>query len=277
MMDTFVYDLGPFNERLLTPDLNELMMRSLAVALLAAFGFYAQSMMNKLEKSDQRLARMNQCFLSFGPDPVENINSLTKLCGELLGASSSFYNRLDQGLMCSWGQWHTPAGFSCEGSPEGRICYDVINKGSEGVIVVNNLQETVYARTDPSVVGCGLKTYIGHAVRLGQDVVGSLCTFYHDEYVPREEDKRLLGIIASAVGVEEVRGQARNALRESERQMRKLSARLISAQEVERKRIARQLHDSIGQSLSAIKYSIEDDARAQRAGSRRSPDQASRG
>lgn len=47
------------------------------------------------------------------------------------------------------------------------------------------------------------------------------------------------------------------ALQESENQLRDLSARLLAAQEEERKRVARELHDSIGSSLSAIKFGLE--------------------
>ncbi len=43
----------------------------------------------------------------------------------------------------------------------------------------------------------------------------------------------------------------------SERELRLLSARLLGAQEEERKRIAAELHDSIGAMLSAVKYSLE--------------------
>jgi signal transduction histidine kinase len=53
------------------------------------------------------------------------------------------------------------------------------------------------------------------------------------------------------------RKRAENALRNSERQLRYLSSRLLTAQEEERKRIARELHDSIGSSLSAVKFGLE--------------------
>lgn len=48
-----------------------------------------------------------------------------------------------------------------------------------------------------------------------------------------------------------------HALLESERQLRFMSSLLLSSQEEERKRIARELHDSIGQSLAAIKFNAE--------------------
>jgi signal transduction histidine kinase len=51
--------------------------------------------------------------------------------------------------------------------------------------------------------------------------------------------------------------QANAALRESEKKLRLLSRKLLSAQEEERKRIAAELHDSIGSSLGAIKFGLE--------------------
>lgn len=51
--------------------------------------------------------------------------------------------------------------------------------------------------------------------------------------------------------------QMEAALRESEKELRLLSSQLLSAEENERKRIAQDLHDSIGQSLSAVKFRVE--------------------
>lgn len=47
------------------------------------------------------------------------------------------------------------------------------------------------------------------------------------------------------------------ALRQSENQLRILSSKLMEAQESERKRVAHELHDSIGASLTAVKYGLE--------------------
>jgi signal transduction histidine kinase len=48
------------------------------------------------------------------------------------------------------------------------------------------------------------------------------------------------------------------ALRLSERQLRVLSAKLLETQENERRAIAQELHDSIGASLTAIRYGLEE-------------------
>jgi PAS domain S-box-containing protein len=53
------------------------------------------------------------------------------------------------------------------------------------------------------------------------------------------------------------RRKAENALRKSGKELRILSNQLLMAEEKERKRIARELHDGIGQALSAIKFSVE--------------------
>jgi PAS domain S-box-containing protein len=50
---------------------------------------------------------------------------------------------------------------------------------------------------------------------------------------------------------------AEESLRRSEKQLRHLSNQLLMAQEAERKRIAQELHDSIGQSLAAIRFALE--------------------
>ena len=53
------------------------------------------------------------------------------------------------------------------------------------------------------------------------------------------------------------RRRIEEALRHSENEMHLLSAQLMTAQEMERKRIASELHDGLGQSLSAIKFCME--------------------
>ena len=53
------------------------------------------------------------------------------------------------------------------------------------------------------------------------------------------------------------RKKAQKALAHSEKQLRLLSSQLLRAQEKERKRVAQELHDGIGQQLTAIKFRLE--------------------
>lgn len=63
--------------------------------------------------------------------------------------------------------------------------------------------------------------------------------------------------MAPLIGEAMNRFNLEDGLREHEAHLRRLSSQLISVQEDERKRIAREIHDGIGQSLSAIKFRIE--------------------
>jgi signal transduction histidine kinase len=62
------------------------------------------------------------------------------------------------------------------------------------------------------------------------------------------------------------RAKTMDVLRQSERQLRVLSSKLMDAHEKERKRIAHELHDSIGASLTAVKFGLERELRRAKSG-----------
>lgn len=172
------------------------------------------------KRNEDRLKRINDCLLKLGPDFNANINQLTALCGELLGATCALYNRLEGGLLCSLGQWHTPPNYNPKDSPDGHICHDVIRQGSDEVLVVRNLPQTLYAATDPNVTRYGLKTYFGHAVYCAGERVGSVCVVFQKDVEPADNDKNILSIIASSLSREEERKKAEDALRASEQKFK---------------------------------------------------------
>ena len=159
-------------------------------------------------RADRRLAKINECFLCFGAGPVENINRLTALCGELLNATCALYNRLEGDMLTSIGQWHVPAGFSPTDQAKGHICYDLIRSGVDQVLIARHLMQSPYRDTDPHVLPYQLQTYIGKSVKCQGQAIGSLCVVYCSDMVPDEADTKLMSIIASAIGVEEERSKA---------------------------------------------------------------------
>ena len=160
------------------------------------------------KKLEDSLAKINESFLAFGPNPIENINRLTALCGELLNADCALYNRLEEGMLCSCGQWKVPDGFNPRDKAEGHICYDIIKRQEGGVTVIRNLPATDYIKTDPNVSHYNLQTYLGCPVKFGGNYVGSLCALYQVDFEPADNDKKVMEILASAIGVEEERRSA---------------------------------------------------------------------
>jgi PAS domain S-box-containing protein len=87
--------------------------------------------------------------------------------------------------------------------------------------------------------------------------IGVLCVGSHSNTTFSESKKDVLCLMGNIASLEIARKQAEERLAQSENELRHLSAQLLRAQEDERKRLAQELHDGIGQSISAIKFKIE--------------------
>lgn len=165
------------------------------------------------KRTEERLKRINETFLSFNKNISENINRLTALAGELLNADCAIYSRLEDDHLLACGQWNVPPDFKELDKADGHICYDVLRQAKDDMVFIRNLQDTEYARTDPNVAAYKLQTYLGHAVKFGGTYVGTLCVVYKYDYVSTEEDRKIMGVISSAIGVEEERRSAEDILK----------------------------------------------------------------
>lgn len=166
----------------------------------------------RLQASERRLQRINDCLLNFGADPMENIAMLTQLVGETLKADAALYSRLEGKKLVTRAKWNTPEAFEPVDDAEGHICTDVIRRQQEAPLVIGRLEETAYAESDPNVKAFGLKSYMGKAVALQGQGIGSLAVVYGQEVHPTEEDQAFIGAAAAALRVEEERMQAEAGL-----------------------------------------------------------------
>ncbi|MDX9818269.1 MAG: GAF domain-containing sensor histidine kinase [Desulfococcus multivorans] len=85
---------------------------------------------------------------------------------------------------------------------------------------------------------------------LFKDVADDIAYALHSIDVERDRKRK-------EVALREARDKLERRVRERTRDLEVLSSRLLNAQEAERKRIAADLHDGIGQCLSAVKFMVE--------------------
>jgi signal transduction histidine kinase len=105
-------------------------------------------------------------------------------------------------------------------------------------------------------------------LRTQRDEVSRRLTSFREDFHSRLWRTLLLGFVVSVLAVLRLRVLEQRARRqrlhaeEAERQMRLLSQQLVAAQEEERKKLTRELHDHVGQMLTALRMEI---GRADRA------------
>ncbi len=108
----------------------------------------------------------------------------------------------------------------------------------------------------PKVRESGLKSAVGVPILADGEVLAVLVFF---STAARAEDQSLVALFSTVAGQLSAtlrRKQAEQELRNSREQLRNLSTYLQSAREEERTHIAREIHDELGQTLTALKMDL---------------------
>jgi signal transduction histidine kinase len=117
------------------------------------------------------------------------------------------------------------------------------------------------AETDPAIQSSLVRRAVGSTICvplvLKDRVLGVLNTSRPLGVAPfRQDDVDLLSILGEQIAIAIENAQLLDAVTKHERDLQKLSAQLLSAQEAERKRISQELHDEMGQALTAISINL---------------------
>ncbi len=130
--------------------------------------------------------------------------------------------------------------------------------GEQGIIVaVARSGEPLYTpdvREEPHYIdaGIGIRSEFCVPLKVGERVIGVLNAESEKLDAFTEEDRQLFSTLAdqAALAIENARLYA--AVTQQREQLRALAMRLAEAEEAERQRLARELHDQVGQGITAL-------------------------
>ncbi len=162
---------------------------------------------SELYTTEGKIHKLNDVFVSLGSDPKENVNKIVQASCELLDGACSLYNRLDkeENSLITWSDFKAPPDMEKEDKPDGHICYEATIKGLDKPVVINELKDTEYEKSDRNVQRYKLRSYLGCPVQLRNKPIGSLCIV---DVEPRKFSKlevHIMSTLARAISLEEER------------------------------------------------------------------------
>lgn len=156
------------------------------------------------KQAQQRLEKLNQCFLSLGADPLDNMKKYALTGKEILEADLVRYGRREKGGFHVFSSLQENEGFISPEEAEKNICYHVISTGEDVPLSTQDLEGGVL-ENDPEVRTLGLKSCIAYPVRLKGESVGCLCVFTKARRDFAQDEIDILSMLGKAIGVEEER------------------------------------------------------------------------
>ena len=103
----------------------------------------------------------------------------------------------------------------------------------------------------------GIISAIRYPLFVEKEIKGQLVVGYRRDHAFAPREVRLLYSLAEKSSIALANAHLYDSLLSRERELELLSGARVKAQEEERRRIAREIHDSLGQMLTAIKFNVE--------------------
>lgn len=124
-------------------------------------------------------------------------------------------------------------------------------------LIVNDLKEVAAASGLTGVLGQKTRSLVGAPLRARDRVIGVVHVGTQIRRRFTREDLGLLQVVADRAASAIERAQLYEEVLAARDRLHTLSRQLIEAQEQERRRLARELHDETGQALTAVKLNLQ--------------------
>ncbi len=214
-----------FFDQLFFPDAHETWMRLSIITLFISFAFYAQRIIAALTKAETALSHAHM-----------ELNQIFETSADGMRLLDRDFNvlRVNKTFL-------TLSGLTRE-EVKGHKCYDIFSGH--------------FCHTDgcPMVrILAGEKRIEYDELKIRQDGKKIPCIVTATPFCKGKDE--IIGIVEDFKDISE-RQQAEEKLRQSHKQLRDLASHMEMVREEERKRMAREIHDELGQSLTALKMDI---------------------
>jgi PAS domain S-box-containing protein len=168
--------------------------------------------LHERKEAESRLEAINHLLATMGPDFAGNVARLVELLAHETGAQMAFYSHISGKRLRTVAAWevarHLPGCSACGCD----ACKKIM------LYAAGHFQDVQTARQNPESESLfsyisESHTHLGQIVRRQNDPVGVLCLFFDRPHQLTTADRRLLGILASALGAEENRKRTDDELR----------------------------------------------------------------
>ncbi|HEV2693900.1 MAG TPA: PAS domain S-box protein, partial [Verrucomicrobiae bacterium] len=167
---------------------------------------------NERKHAEARLEGINRLLSTMGPDFTENAQRLTELLAQETGAQMVFFTSSRGRKLVTVSGWHIAEALPECSACRCAACQKILDYAA------GHYQEVALAKLNPDMERLILvtperHTFVGKIVKRQQEAVGIICLFFNRPYLPSEADRRLISILASALGAEENRKRTDDELR----------------------------------------------------------------
>jgi PAS domain S-box-containing protein len=163
-------------------------------------------------RAESRLEAINHLLATMGADFVGNVQRLIDLLARETGAQMVFFADSRGKKLVTVAGFRVAETLPVCGGCGCPACKKILDYAA------GHYQELEDARSNPDpnsiiLLASEKHTFIGKAIRRQQEAVGIICLFFPKPFHPSEADRRLLSILASALGAEENRKRTDEELR----------------------------------------------------------------